>query len=296
MPSSGACSSHGEADLSILGPTLRCACHTRTASIEANRPVEAWHEIRCKHPLEGLPDLEDSSYLDSFASVMLVLEICERCQGFLQAPEPDELDRGEFPIGIGVEMFHVEDDLVKLTNRRRGCFPVAGFYEDTGCMDDADTAFEDATIESPSSVSGLVESAVSLASRMRSSKTSKSFVTISADIVLLRMRWPSRSGTSVTCLVRLGCIREMVCGFSAPGSSVVPFWYHMGMAMNLRVPEDLDRRLEKLAAEEHTSKSALLLQGAELVLQRHARRREISEGLDFVMSHDAELLTRLEDA
>lgn len=76
----------------------------------------------------------------------------------------------------------------------------------------------------------------------------------------------------------------------------VPIWYHKGMALNLRVPEDLDRRLEKLAAEEHTSKSALLLQGAELVLQRHARRREISEGLDFVMSHDAELLTRLEDA
>jgi predicted transcriptional regulator len=76
--------------------------------------------------------------------------------------------------------------------------------------------------------------------------------------------------------------------------------YHIGtirvMAMNLRVPEELDRRLEQLAAEEHTSKSALLLQGAELVLQRHARRREISEGLNFVMSHDAELLTRLEDA
>ncbi|WP_281452306.1 ribbon-helix-helix protein, CopG family [Paenarthrobacter nitroguajacolicus] len=31
--------------------------------------------------------------------------------------------------------------------------------------------------------------------------------------------------------------------------------------MSLRVPVDLDRRLEKLAAEEHTSKSALLLQG-----------------------------------
>ncbi|MDD7835941.1 MULTISPECIES: ribbon-helix-helix protein, CopG family [Paenarthrobacter] len=68
------------------------------------------------------------------------------------------------------------------------------------------------------------------------------------------------------------------------------------MAINLRVPEDLDRRLEKLAAEKHTTKSALLLQGAELVLQRHASRREIAEGLDFVMSHDAELLIRLEDA
>lgn len=68
------------------------------------------------------------------------------------------------------------------------------------------------------------------------------------------------------------------------------------MAMNLRLPEELDRRLDELAAEEHTSKSALLLQGAELVLQRHRRRREIGEGLGFVMNHDARLLKRLEDA
>lgn len=66
--------------------------------------------------------------------------------------------------------------------------------------------------------------------------------------------------------------------------------------MNLRVPEDLDRRLDQLAAEEHTSKSALLFQGAELVLQRHRCRREIGEGLDSAMNHDAGLLTRLEAA
>ncbi|MDQ6754872.1 MAG: hypothetical protein M3017_16110 [Actinomycetota bacterium] len=66
--------------------------------------------------------------------------------------------------------------------------------------------------------------------------------------------------------------------------------------MNLRLPEELNRKLEQLAAEEHTSKSALLLRGAELVLQRHGRSREITAGLDFVMSHDAELLKRLEDA
>jgi hypothetical protein len=77
-----------------------------------------------------------------------------------------------------------------------------------------------------------------------------------------------------------------------PGTGLVPW----RMAMNLRVPEELDRRLEQLAVEEHTSKSALLLQGAELVLQRHRRSRDIGEGLDFVMSHDAVLLTRLEDA
>ena len=79
-------------------------------------------------------------------------------------------------------------------------------------------------------------------------------------------------------------------------AGVVLVWFHGSMAMNLRVPEELDRRLDQLAAEEHTSKSALLLQGAELVLQRHRRSRDIGEGLDFVMSHDAELLTRLEDA
>ena len=82
----------------------------------------------------------------------------------------------------------------------------------------------------------------------------------------------------------------------AQSDLLVLVWYHWWMAMNLRVPEDLDRRLDQLAAEEHTSKSALLLQGAELVLQRHRRTRDIGEGLDFVMSHDAELLTRLEDA
>jgi len=87
----------------------------------------------------------------------------------------------------------------------------------------------------------------------------------------------------------IGLLRRVV-------HALVLIWYHVVMAMNLRVPEDLDRRLDQLAAEEHTSKSALLLQGAELVLQRHRRSREIGEGLDFVMSHDAELLTRLEDA
>ena len=68
------------------------------------------------------------------------------------------------------------------------------------------------------------------------------------------------------------------------------------MAMNLRLPADLDRRLDELAAEEHTSKSALLLQAAELLLRRRARNREIRECMDFVLGHDAELLKRLEDA
>jgi predicted transcriptional regulator len=68
------------------------------------------------------------------------------------------------------------------------------------------------------------------------------------------------------------------------------------MAVNLRIPEELDRELTRVAEAEHVSKSALLLQGAELIVRRYSRRRSIDEGLDFVQTHDAELLKRLEDA
>lgn len=66
--------------------------------------------------------------------------------------------------------------------------------------------------------------------------------------------------------------------------------------MNVRIPEDLDRQLDAIAVAAHTSKSALLLQGAQLVVERHARRNVINAAVDFVKSHDAELLKRLEDA
>ncbi|WP_233201799.1 ribbon-helix-helix domain-containing protein [Cryobacterium sp. Y11] len=68
------------------------------------------------------------------------------------------------------------------------------------------------------------------------------------------------------------------------------------MAINVRIPEDLDRQLEQLATAQHASKHALLLQGATLIVERYSRRDEIESGLQFVLSHDAELLQRLEDA
>ena len=68
------------------------------------------------------------------------------------------------------------------------------------------------------------------------------------------------------------------------------------MAINVRIPEELDRQLEELAAAHHVSKHALLLQGATLVDDRYSRRDEIESGLQFVLTHDAELLQRLEDA
>ncbi|WP_245723526.1 ribbon-helix-helix protein, CopG family [Paramicrobacterium humi] len=68
------------------------------------------------------------------------------------------------------------------------------------------------------------------------------------------------------------------------------------MAINVRLPEALDRKLEQLAAAEHVSKHALLLQGAELVVQRHARRIAVDEAIDDVLDRDAALLERLADA
>ena len=72
--------------------------------------------------------------------------------------------------------------------------------------------------------------------------------------------------------------------------------YHFGMAINVRIPEELDRQLEALSTAQHVSKHALLLQGATLIVDRYSRRNEIESGLQFVLTHDAELLQRLEDA
>ncbi len=68
------------------------------------------------------------------------------------------------------------------------------------------------------------------------------------------------------------------------------------MAITVRIPEELDAQLEQVAMREKVSKHALLLRGARVIVERASRRDEIGEGLDFVLSHDAELLKRLEDA
>jgi len=68
------------------------------------------------------------------------------------------------------------------------------------------------------------------------------------------------------------------------------------MGKNPRIPDASDRQLGALAAEQHVSKPTLLLQGAELVLRRAGRRQDINDAFDFVMTHDAGLMKRLEDA
>ncbi|MBP2216014.1 hypothetical protein H4V95_001205 [Arthrobacter sp. CAN_C5] len=66
------------------------------------------------------------------------------------------------------------------------------------------------------------------------------------------------------------------------------------MGMNLRPPEDLNFELGRIAAASQVSKHALLLQGAQLVVARYERQREINAGMGFVASDDPALLTRLE--
>jgi predicted transcriptional regulator len=68
------------------------------------------------------------------------------------------------------------------------------------------------------------------------------------------------------------------------------------MAITVRLPADLDERLDAVARERHVSKHALLLQGAQLIVDRNARRAEVDAGIDFVLAHDGELVTRLSDA
>ncbi|MFT3901309.1 MAG: ribbon-helix-helix protein, CopG family [Gordonia sp. (in: high G+C Gram-positive bacteria)] len=68
------------------------------------------------------------------------------------------------------------------------------------------------------------------------------------------------------------------------------------MAMTLRIPPELDARLDAIAAAEHVSKHALVLQAIEALAQRNGRRDEILAAVDFVRSHDAELLDRLADS
>ncbi len=68
------------------------------------------------------------------------------------------------------------------------------------------------------------------------------------------------------------------------------------MAMTLRLDAATDARLERLAAARKAPKSALVAQAVEELLRREERRGELDAGLAFVLDHDAELLTRLEDA
>ncbi len=68
------------------------------------------------------------------------------------------------------------------------------------------------------------------------------------------------------------------------------------MAMTVRIPEELDAQLDAIARERHTSKHALLLEAATRFVNDTGRAAQVNAAVDFVLQHDQELLTRLEDA
>jgi predicted transcriptional regulator len=66
--------------------------------------------------------------------------------------------------------------------------------------------------------------------------------------------------------------------------------------MTVRIPEELDAQLEKLAAARHTSKHALLLEGAAQLVDADSRVRRATDTATSVRQRYADLLSRLEDA
>jgi predicted transcriptional regulator len=68
------------------------------------------------------------------------------------------------------------------------------------------------------------------------------------------------------------------------------------MAINVRLPDELDARLALVAEQLHVSKNTLLVQGAELVIARSQRAIQVDTVLDQILESDADLLRRLEDA
>lgn len=68
------------------------------------------------------------------------------------------------------------------------------------------------------------------------------------------------------------------------------------MAMTLRLPEELDARLEQLAAARHTSKHALIVEAISSFVDTEGKTARVADIAGGVRSRYAELLQRLEDA
>lgn len=68
------------------------------------------------------------------------------------------------------------------------------------------------------------------------------------------------------------------------------------MALTLRLPEELDRRLSEIAEAEHVSKHSLVLESVQSLIEQRAHFALVQEGLEYALSHDAEALERLADS
>ncbi len=68
------------------------------------------------------------------------------------------------------------------------------------------------------------------------------------------------------------------------------------MAMTVRLPEELDKKLEELARARHTSKHAILIEAAERFTSTESKTDRVLRIADEIAERYAETIKRLEDA
>jgi|UniRef100_UPI004048D747 hypothetical protein len=68
------------------------------------------------------------------------------------------------------------------------------------------------------------------------------------------------------------------------------------MAMTLRLTEEDEVILTRLAEQLGLSKQKALLEAMRMVERESRKKRRVNEALQFVLSHDKELMDRLADA
>ena len=70
----------------------------------------------------------------------------------------------------------------------------------------------------------------------------------------------------------------------------------MFMAMTLRLTEEDEVILTRLAEQLGMSKQKALLEAMRMVERESRKKRRVNEALQFVLTHDKELMDRLADA
>jgi hypothetical protein len=68
------------------------------------------------------------------------------------------------------------------------------------------------------------------------------------------------------------------------------------MAMTLRLTAEEEQILERLATQLGTSKQKALIEAMKMVEHQSAKKRKLEDALQFVLTHDKELMQRLADA
>jgi len=68
------------------------------------------------------------------------------------------------------------------------------------------------------------------------------------------------------------------------------------MAMTVRLPEEIDAQLEKLARDRHTSKHAVLIEAVDRFVKQESKTERVLAAVDDIGVEYAEAIRRLEDA